>query len=97
MRVGTATSQGRTVMKNFDTRRKRLSRRTFVKQTGAAAGAVALFGGQAPAFAAGKHKLRYIAFINRNTVWGSPTTSSPRKSIGCREGSSRSSTRAART
>ena len=72
MRVGAATSQGRTVMKNFDTRRKRLSRRTFVKQTGAAAGAVALFGGQAPAFAAGKHKLRYIAFINRNTVWGKP-------------------------
>ena len=38
---------------------------------GVAAG-TALFGGKAPVFAAGKRKLRYIAFINRNTVWGKP-------------------------
>ncbi len=48
-----------------------LSRRTLLASAGAATGALFL-GGKAPAFAAGKHKLTYIAFINRNTVWGKP-------------------------
>ena len=48
-----------------------LTRRQLLKAGGAAAG-VAFLGGQAPAFSAGKRKLRYIAFINRNTVWGKP-------------------------
>lgn len=48
-----------------------LSRRTVLAGVGAAAG-TAFLGGKAPVFAAGKHKLRYIAFINRNTVWGKP-------------------------
>lgn len=84
-------------MRKGNTQQKRLNRRTFVKQTGAAAAAVTLLGARAPAFAAGKHKLRYIAFINRNTVWESPMTSWPRRSTGCRGASWRSSTRAART
>ncbi|MDA9008985.1 TRAP transporter substrate-binding protein DctP [Alphaproteobacteria bacterium] len=50
---------------------KGLSRRQ-VLATGAAAAGAAYLGGKAPAFAAGKHKLRYIAFINRKTVWGKP-------------------------
>lgn len=49
-----------------------LTRRTFLWS--AAAGA--LVAGSAtitrPVFAGGKKKLRYIAFINRNTVWGKP-------------------------
>ncbi|MGI9333707.1 MAG: TRAP transporter substrate-binding protein DctP [Gammaproteobacteria bacterium] len=53
---------------------KRLDRRTFVKSASATASALALgtLGAGAPVIAAGKHKLRYIAFINRNTVWGKP-------------------------
>ena len=47
------------------------TRRSFVKKTAAATGAMA-FGGSAPLFAQGKHTLRYIAFINRDTVWGKP-------------------------
>ena len=46
-----------------------LSRRTFV-QGAAAVGAAATLG--SPLLAAGKHKLRYVAFINRETVWGKP-------------------------
>jgi TRAP-type transport system periplasmic protein len=49
----------------------RVTRRSFVKAATVGAGAIAL-GGQAPAFGAGKRKLRYIAFINRKTVWGKP-------------------------
>lgn len=48
-----------------------LSRRSVLAGAGAAAG-TAFLGGKSPVFAAGKHKLRYIAFINRNTVWGKP-------------------------
>ncbi len=48
-----------------------LSRRQVLATAGAAAGA-AFLGGKAPAFSAGKRKLRYIAFINRKTVWGKP-------------------------
>ena len=48
-----------------------LSRRKALATIGAATGA-ALFAGKAPLYAAGKTKLRYIAFINRNTVWGKP-------------------------
>ncbi len=47
------------------------SRRKALTTIGAAAGA-SFLGGKAPLYAAGKHKLRYIAFINRNTVWGKP-------------------------
>lgn len=50
---------------------KTLSRRAMLARTGAVAGA-AFLGGKAPAYAQGKRKLRYIAFINRNTVWGKP-------------------------
>ena len=39
---------------------------------GGAAAGVLFLGGKAPVYGAGKHKLRYIAFINRNTVWGKP-------------------------
>lgn len=50
--------------------RNALSRRKFVKTTAAATvaagGAIAGF----PAIAQGKRKLRYIAFINRQSVWG---------------------------
>lgn len=46
-----------------------VTRRHFMAATGAAA---LFLGGKAPAVGAGKHKLRYIAFINRNTVWGKP-------------------------
>ena len=52
-------------------KRSSLTRRQALAATGAAAGALFL-GGKAPAYAAAKHKLRYIAFINRNTVWGKP-------------------------
>lgn len=47
------------------------SRRKALATLGAAAGA-GFLGGKAPLYAAGKHKLRYIAFINRNSVWGKP-------------------------
>ncbi|MGI9462551.1 MAG: TRAP transporter substrate-binding protein DctP [Aestuariivirgaceae bacterium] len=48
-----------------------ISRRKVVAGAGAVAGA-AFLGGKAPAYSAGKRKLRYIAFINRKTVWGKP-------------------------
>ncbi len=48
-----------------------LTRRKLLGAGAGAAGALFL-AGKAPAFGAGKHKLRYIAFINRNTVWGKP-------------------------
>ena len=48
-----------------------LTRRRLLAGAGALAG-TAFLDGKAPAFAAGKRKLRYIAFINRNTVWGKP-------------------------
>lgn len=48
-----------------------VSRRKALATMGAVAGA-GFLGGKAPLYAAGKHKLRYIAFINRNTVWGKP-------------------------
>ena len=48
-----------------------LTRRQALLATGVVAGS-AFLGGKAPAFAAGKRKLRYIAFINRETVWGKP-------------------------
>lgn len=48
-----------------------LTRRKMLTTMGATAG-VAYLGGKAPLYAAGKHKLRYIAFINRKTVWGKP-------------------------
>lgn len=51
--------------------KSKMSRRSMIKRTGAMAGA-AFLGGQAPLYAAGKRKLSYIAFINRNTVWGKP-------------------------
>lgn len=54
-----------------DKSRSKMSRRSMIKRTGALAGA-AFLGGQAPLYAAGKRKLSYIAFINRNTVWGKP-------------------------
>ena len=47
------------------------SRRRALATIGSAIGATFL-GGQAPAFGSGKHKLSYIAFINRKTVWGKP-------------------------
>ncbi len=50
---------------------KGISRRKLLA-TGAAATGAAFLGGKAPLYAAGKTKLRYIAFINRNTVWGKP-------------------------
>lgn len=56
-----------------DTARKTtgMTRRSVLATAGAVAGA-AFLGGKAPALGAGKKKLRYIAFINRNTVWGKP-------------------------
>ena len=52
----------------------KLGRRSFLKGSAVATAATGalIFGGQAPAYSAGKRKLRYIAFINRNTVWGKP-------------------------
>lgn len=58
-------------MSSEPTKLKSASRRKALATIGAAAGA-GIFGGKAPLYAAGKHKLRYIAFINRNTVWGKP-------------------------
>jgi len=46
-----------------------LSRRQVLTTAGAVASTAYL---SAPALAGAKHKLRYIAFINRNTVWGKP-------------------------
>lgn len=46
-----------------------LTRRSVIA-TGAAMAGASVIG--APALSAGKRKLRYIAFINRNTVWGKP-------------------------
>ena len=48
-----------------------VTRRNVLATAGAVAGA-AYLGGKAPAYSAGKRKLRYIAFINRKTVWGKP-------------------------
>jgi len=47
------------------------SRRKALATIGAATGA-SFLGGRAPLYAAGKQKLKYIAFINRDTVWGKP-------------------------
>ena len=47
-----------------------LTRRKMLATTAGAVATSSLLG--APLYAAGKHKLRYIAFINRNTVWGKP-------------------------
>ena len=58
-------------MYNSNKNKHQLSRRSFLKGSAAATGVLYL-GGQAPAYSAGKRKLRYIAFINRNTVWGKP-------------------------
>lgn len=51
------------------TRGSGLSRRGFLKRTAAVGVASAI---ASPALSAGKRKLRYIAFINRDTVWGKP-------------------------
>lgn len=48
------------------------TRRSVLAATGAAVAGTAFLGGKAPLYAAGKRKLRYIAFINRKTVWGKP-------------------------
>ena len=58
-------------MFNSNKNKSKFSRRSFLKGSAAASGVLYL-GGQAPAYSAGKRKLRYIAFINRNTVWGKP-------------------------
>lgn len=50
---------------------KGLTRRQVIGAAGLAMG-TAFLGGTPPAIGAGKRKLRYIAFINRNTVWGKP-------------------------
>ncbi|MDG1532658.1 MAG: TRAP transporter substrate-binding protein DctP [Paracoccaceae bacterium] len=47
-----------------------VSRRGLLKGAAATAASFSVLG--APALAQGKRKLRYIAFINRNTVWGKP-------------------------
>jgi len=52
--------------------KKSLSRRKFVKTTAAAAVGTGVAITGFPAIGASKRKLRYIAFINRNTVWGKP-------------------------
>lgn len=49
----------------------KMNRRSMMMRTGALAG-TAFLGGKAPLYAQGKPKLTYIAFINRNTVWGKP-------------------------
>ena len=59
-------------MYNSNKNKRQLSRRSFLKGSAAAATGALYLGGQAPAYSAGKRKLRYIAFINRNTVWGKP-------------------------
>lgn len=47
-----------------------ITRRKMLATTAGAVAASGMLG--APLYAAGKRKLRYIAFINRNTVWGKP-------------------------
>lgn len=49
---------------------KGLTRRKMLAATAGAVAASSMLG--APLYGAGKKKLRYIAFINRNTVWGKP-------------------------
>lgn len=51
-----------------------INRRAFLRTGGVAAAATgALFlGGKAPAYAAGPRELSYIAFVNRESVWGKP-------------------------
>jgi len=49
-----------------------ITRRQLLKGAGSLAVGAAFLGTSAPAIGSGKHKLRYIAFINRNTVWGKP-------------------------
>ncbi len=53
-------------------KRNGMSRRKFIRNSaiGVAATGTAISG--FPAIGAGKRKLNYIAFINRNTVWGKP-------------------------
>jgi TRAP-type C4-dicarboxylate transport system substrate-binding protein len=52
------------------TKPKGLTRRKMLATTAGAMAASTVIG--TPLLAQGKHKLRYIAFINRNTVWGKP-------------------------
>ena len=53
-----------------DIQNKGLTRRKMLATTAGAVAASSMLG--APLYGAGKKKLRYIAFINRNTVWGKP-------------------------
>lgn len=53
-----------------DLKAKGLTRRKMLATTAGAVAASSMLG--APLYGAGKKKLRYIAFINRNTVWGKP-------------------------
>ena len=53
-----------------DLQTKGLTRRKMLATTAGAIAASSMLG--APLYGAGKKKLRYIAFINRNTVWGKP-------------------------
>ena len=53
-----------------DLQTKGLTRRKMLGTTAGAVAASSILG--APLYGAGKKKLRYIAFINRNTVWGKP-------------------------
>ena len=53
-----------------DLQTKGLTRRKMLATTAGAVAASSMLG--APLYGAGKKKLRYIAFINRNTVWGKP-------------------------
>ena len=53
-----------------DLQNKGLTRRKMLATTAGAVAASSMLG--APLYGAGKKKLRYIAFINRNTVWGKP-------------------------
>ncbi|MEX0924068.1 MAG: TRAP transporter substrate-binding protein DctP [Rhodovibrionaceae bacterium] len=50
---------------------RKSNRRQFMKTAGLTAGALFL-AGRAPAYSAGTRKLRYIAFVNRESVWGKP-------------------------
>lgn len=49
-----------------------LTRRKFIRNSAIGAVAAGTLVTGFPAIGAGKHKLRYIAFINRNSVWGKP-------------------------
>ena len=53
-----------------DLQTKGLTRRKMLATTAGAVAASSMLG--APLYGEGKKKLRYIAFINRNTVWGKP-------------------------